>query len=66
MSWQIWVAEGHYIKGKKHGRKNTTLSAAKTKAAELPNFDHIIEDKDKKEYWIEDQNGQPIGIIQEA
>jgi hypothetical protein len=64
--WEVWVTDGHYIKGKlvkkfkskdgavKYAKKNTDVKKIE---ASLTN------NRSKQEFYLDDTEGRPIGMI---
>lgn len=62
MRYQVWAWDGHYIRGKKVGRKTKNRDKAIEKAETIPGFHHF--DEESNTIWIEDAEGAPIGLIE--
>jgi len=62
VTYQVWIWNGRYIRGKKVGRKTRSRDKAIEKAKTIKGFHHL--DKEKDVLWIEDQDNNPIGLIE--
>ena len=62
--WELWQWDGRYIKGKKLKRsktKQTVMSHAKKHIE----YDTITKGSKKGEFFLEDENGRPVGMVLE-
>jgi len=64
--WEVWVTDGHYIKGKLAKKFKSKDSAVKY-AKKNTDVEKIIPSggntRSKKEFFLDDAEGRPIGMI---
>ena len=67
--FEIWITDGTYIQGKKIGTVGDLRDAVKKGKARLEKEGHetpIRSSRDKKDTWLDDANGMPVGVIIET
>lgn len=62
MKYEIYETDGQYIAGKKIGVCKAKTTALK-KAKLVEDYDHIEKDNKESIFWINDKDGNPIGLI---
>tara|TARA_Y100000114_G_C11722376_1_gene309169 strand:+ start:940 stop:1218 length:279 start_codon:yes stop_codon:yes gene_type:complete len=64
--WEVWVTDGHYIKGKlakKFKSKDAAVKYAK-KNTDVKNIaESLNNSRTRKEFFLDDADGRPIGMI---
>tara|TARA_R110001592_G_scaffold221041_1_gene475671 strand:+ start:1439 stop:1639 length:201 start_codon:yes stop_codon:yes gene_type:complete len=60
--WEVWQWNGQYIKGKRIKRSKTKETAVKH-AKKIIKYKKMVKGDNKNEFYLEDEDGRPIGII---
>jgi hypothetical protein len=60
--YQVWEWNGRYIRGNKVGKETHNYKEAISHAKDIPGFKHL--QKEKNVSWIEDKDGNPVGLIE--
>lgn len=64
-NFQVWKTDGQYIQGKKVARTTKDIKVALKRAKALDRFNKVVRGDSKDvQYWIEDKEGTPIGLIE--
>ena len=59
---KVWQWNGQYIKGKRIKRSKTKETAVKH-AKKIIKYKKMVKGDNKNEFYLEDEDGRPIGII---
>tara|TARA_R100000234_G_scaffold96750_1_gene65061 strand:- start:52 stop:270 length:219 start_codon:yes stop_codon:yes gene_type:complete len=60
--WELWQWDGRYIKGKKIKRSKTKETVVKH-AKKVIKHKKMVKGSNKNEFFLEDEEGRPIGMI---
>ena len=59
--WEVWEWDGRYIKGNRIKRSKTKETAVEH-AKKAIKYKKMVK-SDKNEFYLEDEDGRPIGMI---
>ena len=60
--WELWQWDGRYIKGKKLKRSKTKQTVM-NHAKKHMEYDRIVKGGKKGEFFFEDKEGRPVGML---
>jgi hypothetical protein len=60
--WEVWQEDNHYIQGKRLKRYKSKESAVKYAKKNIK-YKKMAKGDNKNEFYLEDKNGRPIGMI---
>jgi hypothetical protein len=60
--WEVWEWNGQHIKGKRIKKSKTKETAVKH-AKKAIKYKKMVKGKKRGEFFLEDEEGRPIGII---
>ena len=60
--WEVWEWNGRHIKGKRIKRSKTKEAAVKH-AKKAIKYKKMVKSKKRGEFFLEDEEGRPIGML---
>ena len=61
--WELWIWNGHYIKGKLLKRYKAKDSLMKYAKKNVEFHKMVQSSSNKREFFLDDKEGRPVGII---